>query len=282
MRIITRELLGRRTFAGLTGSTGAVMLPGGYSVLAAGVSSRSNPSARSISAGAAAGRVVDLTHPLTTGFPTFGGEMQLELETVSTFAEDGYLSNRWRIHEHTGTHLDAPLHFAPEGLSVAEIAAESLIVPAIVVDIREKAQHDADARLTAADLRAFEAAHGLIPAGSAVLMDSGWDVRTADPATFRNADELGVMHFPGFHEDAAAMLLADRHVVGIGVDTLSLDYGPSIEFPVHRAWLPSNRWGLECLANLGQLPPVGATLFVGAPAVVGGTGAPSRVLALVP
>lgn len=89
------------------------------------------------------------------------------------------------------------------------------------------------------------------------------------------------MHFPGFHADAAAFLMEERQVIGMAVDTLSLDYGRSADFAVHYAWLPSNRWGLECVANLASLPATGATLVVGGPKVLGATGGPSRVMALV-
>jgi kynurenine formamidase len=106
----------------------------------------------------------------------------------------------------------------------------------------------------------------------------GWDAHVAGPK-FRNADEKKVMHFPGFHVEAARMLLESTTVSGIAVDTLSLDFGPSPDFATHYAWLPSGRWGLEAVANLGQLPAKGATLVVGAPKVRGATGGPCRVFA---
>ena len=111
-------------------------------------------------------------------------------------------------------------------------------------------------------------------------MHSGWDAHVASDK-FRNADAEGVMHFPGFHPEAVAMLMEGRQVVGIGVDTLSLDYGKSKDFAVHHAWLPTNRWGIECMAGLGALPASGATLMVGAPKVKGATGGPARLFALV-
>jgi kynurenine formamidase len=97
---------------------------------------------------------------------------------------------------------------------------------------------------------------------------------------FRNPDASGVMHFPGFHPDAAAFLLNERQVVRIGVDTLSLDFGASKDFKVHTTWLPANRWGLENLANLARIPLNGAWVFVGPPKVAGGSGGPCRVFAI--
>jgi kynurenine formamidase len=111
-------------------------------------------------------------------------------------------------------------------------------------------------------------------------MLSGWDARVAGPE-FRNADGDGVMHFPGFHVEAAQYLMGERNAIGIAVDTLSLDYGKSADFATHYAWLPTNRWGLEAVAKLAELPPVGATLVVGGPKIKGATGGPSRVFALL-
>lgn len=110
-------------------------------------------------------------------------------------------------------------------------------------------------------------------------MLSGWGDHVNDPR-FRNADDDGVMHFPGFHVDAAEMLMEEADVAGIAVDTLSLDHGPSPDFATHYAWLPTNRWGLECVASLDEVPAAGATLVVGAPKHRGGTGGPARLFTL--
>jgi len=88
------------------------------------------------------------------------------------------------------------------------------------------------------------------------------------------------MHFPGFHPEAAQMLVRDRNITGIGVDTLSLDYGASTDFKTHVTVLSANKWGLENVANLASIPPKGATLFVGAPRVQDGSGGPTRVIAV--
>jgi kynurenine formamidase len=176
--------------------------------------------------------------------------------------------------------MDAPFHFSEDGQTADQIPVERLVVPLAVVDIRARAEGDADAELTPDDLQAFEAAHGPIPDGACVAMLSGWADRASGPE-FRNADGDGTMHFPGFHVEAAQYLMSERNAVGIGVDTLSLDYGRSADFATHYAWLPTNRWGLEALANLAELPATGATLVVGGPKLKGATGGPSRVFALV-
>ena len=224
--------------------------------------------------------VEDLTHELFESFPTFGGEQQLFIEQPVEFARDGYNLLVLTLNEHTGTHMDAPLHFSQDGASVAEIPVGDLVVPLCVVDIRARAAEDPDARVTPDDLAAWIAANGPIPNRACVAMLSGWAERVGGE-TFRNADEGGVMHFPGFHVEAAQMLMEETGAVGMAVDTLSLDHGPSADFATHYAWLPSNRWGLECVAGLDRLPAAGATLVVGAPKLRGGTGGPSRVFALV-
>lgn len=224
-------------------------------------------------------KVVDLTHTLTPEFPTFSGQPQLELETVVTLANDGYNIYRWILQEHTGTHMDAPFHFSDQ-LTADQIAPADLIGPLAVVDIRAKAAENPDAELTLDDLKAWESTYGELPAGAIVAMNSGWDAEVTSDK-FRNADDDGVMHFPGFHVEAIEFMMAERDVKGIFVDTLSLDYGPSTTFEVHLTWLPANKWGMECVANLGQLPPFGATVIVGGPKIAGASGGPSRVLALV-
>jgi kynurenine formamidase len=222
--------------------------------------------------------VRDLTHELHPEFPTYFGEQQLKLNPKFTYKENKFNLNEWVLNEHTGTHMDAPLHFSADGKSVAEIPVENLVVPLAIIDIREKAATSPDAQLTPDDIQAWVAKNGPIPDRACVAMNSGWDAHVSGPK-FRNADEKKVMHFPGFHVEAAKMLLETTTASGIAVDTLSLDFGPSPDFATHYAWLPSGRWGLEAAANLGQLPEKGGMLVVGAPKIRGGTGGPCRVFA---
>ena len=222
-------------------------------------------------------RVVDLTHVFTPEFPTFYNGTGI---TVNILASGSYNSQEWLVNEHAGTHMDAPLHFSENGLSADQIPPEQLVSPLAVVDIREKSHANPDAQLTPDDLRRWESANGEIPQGAVVAMLSGW-AEFVHSKKFRNADDDGTMHFPGFHPEAAEFMMTERNVVGMAVDTLSLDHGPSADFPVHYDWLPTGRWGLECVAEMHQLPPVGATIFVGSPKVRGATGGQTRILALV-
>lgn len=227
------------------------------------------------------GGVADMTHTLTSDFPTFFGEQQFFFDQKFNFADHGFNLAELRVNEHTGTHMDAPLHFSQDGISVDAIAPENLVVPLVVIDIREKAADNADAQVTPDDIRAFIEANGEISANACVAMHSGWADKVAGDA-FRNVDADGTMHFPGFHVEAAQMLMEEAEVAGIAVDTLSLDHGMSGDFATHYAWLPSGRWGIECMANLGAVPATGATLVVGAPKHAGGTGGPARVFTLLP
>jgi kynurenine formamidase len=225
-------------------------------------------------------RAIDLTHVITEEFPTYFGTQNLDIETLYSFDPNGFNMFRWHLVEHTGTHMDAPFHFSPDGMSADQIPLSMLIVPLVVVDIRRKAEENPDAQLTVEDLQRWERRHGRIPKDACVAMNSGWAEKVNTPA-FRNADANGVLHFPGFHLEAAQFLLEERQVHGIAVDTLSLDYGPSPDFAVHYLWLPSNRWGMEAVANLNEIPPRGTTLIVGGPKVMGATGGPSRLIALL-
>jgi kynurenine formamidase len=225
-------------------------------------------------------RVVDLTHVLPPSFPTYFGEPGFAMKRLNSFADTGFNDYEWQLSEHTGTHLDAPIHFSEGGLTADAIPVENLVVPLAIIDISAKAEDDPDAQVTPDDIKAWIAANGAIPDGACVAMRSGWD-RFVTGDGFRNADADGVTHFPGFHVEAAQLLMEEANVVGIAVDSLSLDHGRSTDFLTHYAWLPSNRWGLECVANLGDLPVAGATLVVGAPKIQGASGGPSRVMALV-
>ena len=224
------------------------------------------------------GAIEDLTHTLSAEFPTYFGEPGYSAEQMFKFADNGFNLLNLTINEHTGTHVDAPLHFSADGTSVDEIEVSNLLAPLCVIDIAAKAAENADYQVTPDDLKAWTDAHGDIPAHACVAMHSGWGAKTASGA-YRGFDGTA-QHFPGFHIEATQMLL-ETQAGSLAVDTLSLDHGPSADFATHYAWLPQGRFGIENLANLDRVPAAGATLIVGAPKHKGGTGGPARIFAMV-
>lgn len=200
------------------------------------------------------------------------------IEDVATFDEAGFNLKKWTIFEHFATHLDAPIHFSKDGLTADRIPVEHLMCPLVKLDVAARAADDPETMVTPDDVAAWEARNGPVPQGACAAMHSGWEGRLGGDG-YRNAGEDGVMRFPGFHPEAAAMLI-ERGAVGMAVDTLSLDVGSSSTFDTHYLWLPSGRWGLENVASLGALPEAGATIVVGAPKVEGATGGMARVFAL--
>ena len=224
--------------------------------------------------------VEDMTHELFEDFPTFFGSPQFSKKALFNHTEHSFGVNELTIVEHTGTHIDAPLHVSADGASVAEIPVNTLIAPLCVVDITERAAEDADTQVTPDDLKAWISANGDIPSNACVAMNSGWGSKVGSDE-FRNADSDGGQHYPGFHVETVTMLMEDTGASSIASDTLSLDRGTSQDFATHFTWLPSGRFGIECLANLDKMPAAGATLVIGAPKFRGCTGGPARIFAMM-
>ena len=272
-RLSRRRLLA----SGAAAAAAAVALVPGAPAAAAPPGVRSRPSRLPH-------RVVDLTHVFSPDMPTFGNEKPTRenFQPPAPAGEFAFYNNRWTFTEHVGTHLDAPGHVIGGARLSQDIAAAELVAPAVVIDITDKAAQDPDAVVTVDDIRAFERDHGPIQPGAAVLMDSGWASRwAAGDLAFRGTDSLDErpFSFPGFDAEACDLLVTEREVIGVGVDTLSTDPGSSTTFPVHEILGRADRWGLEALAGLDRLPPCGATITVGLVPWAEGSGGPCRVLA---
>jgi kynurenine formamidase len=225
--------------------------------------------------------IFDLTHRLVRTFPSFFGSQVIFDEILATIPESGFYAKRWTFDEHIGTHMDAPGHFALGESLVDQIDPATLVAPIVVVDITAKAESDPNAMVDPDDLVAFERRHGRIPRGACVAMNSGWDKKVSDGDLFRGGIGYPDLNFPGFSREATEWLVVERDISGIAVDTMSLDPGNSADFAVHVSFLGSGRWGVENVANLSQIPPRGATVFVGAIPWEEGSGGPCRVLAQV-
>jgi kynurenine formamidase len=238
--------------------------------------------------------VVDLTSPLHAGTPIlalppqFGQTATFQLEEISRYDDRGpaWYWNNFRTGEHTGTHFDAPNHWVTgkDGEDVASVPARRLIGPAVVLDCTEQAAADPDFLLEVDHIRDWEKAHGPLPAGGWLLYRTGWDARSDSQTDFLNADENGP-HTPGISPECARWLAEEAPVVGLGVETVGTDAGAAHSFdppfPCHSALLGAGKYGLTQLQNLALLPPTGALLLAGPLPIVGGSGSPARVLALV-
>ncbi len=233
--------------------------------------------------------LVDLTYAYdqnTLYWPTSPTDFQLDqLSYGDTEGGYFYAANAFCTPEHGGTHLDAPIHFAADHQTVEQIPLGQLIGPAVVIDVAEQAAADADYLLTVADVRAYEAQHGQVPVGAIVLLRTGWGARWPDRLAYFGDDvpgEASNLHFPSYGEAAAELLVRGRRIAVLGVDTASIDYGPSTAFLVHRLAAAADVPGIENVANLERLPPSGAWIIALPMKIGGGSGSPVRIVALVP
>jgi kynurenine formamidase len=234
-------------------------------------------------------RVVDLTYSFdekTLYWPTSPTTFKLDrLAYGKTEAGYFYASNSFCAPEHGGTHLDAPIHFAAGKRTADQIPPEQLIAPAVVLDVAAKAAANADYRLTLEDIRAWEALHGAVPSGAIVLLRTGWGERWPDCKRYLGDDKPGDasnLHFPSYGAEAARFLVEQRKVGALGVDTASIDYGPSKDFIVHQIATGADVPGLENVAHLEELPPTGAWVIALPMKIAGGSGGPVRIVGLVP
>jgi kynurenine formamidase len=225
--------------------------------------------------------VHDLTHTFTSKTPVFPAFKPIQINPKFSIAKDGFFANEITFDEHTGTHMDAPAHFVQGGATADKLPADKFFAPLAVINIESRAAKDADAVVTIDDVVAWEKQHGRLPAGAFVAMYSGWGARIGNAGRFLNKDAKGTMHAPGFSEDAAKFLTKERDIVGVGVDTLSLDIAAASKFVAHLAFLGAGKYGVELIANLNAVPPSGATIVVGGLKHEGASGGPCRVYALV-
>ncbi|GAB2469451.1 cyclase family protein [Xylanimonas ulmi] len=237
--------------------------------------------------------IVDLTAPLSPQTPVlrlpapFANTIPLSLEAVSDFDERGPAWGWNNIHtgEHTGTHLDAPVHWATgrDGLSVDAIEPSRLVGPAVVLDVRDEVAENPDFLLEPVHLDKHTAEHGPLPEGAWLVLRTGWSAFNQDADAFANADDAGP-HTPGV-SPAAARWLAASPITGLAVETVGIDAGQAggmePPFPAHHYLLGANKFGLTQLQNLDRLPATGAVIVAAPLPIVGGTGSPARALAFV-
>ncbi len=265
--------IGATAAAGANRTSGAASAPGGVAERLSAID---------------AGTIVDMSYAFdaTTIYWPTARPFQLTRD-ASGRTEGGYFyaSNSLCASEHGGTHLDAPSHFSESGLTADRIPPRALIAAAVVIDVRRACAADPDHAATVEEIKAFETAHGPIPKGAVAILMTGWGARWPDKKRYLGDDTPGDashLHFPGFSPEAAAYLVNDRHVAGLGIDTASVDRGVSRDFKTHQIAAAANVYNLENLAAVDRLPPKGATLIALPMKIAGGTGGPTRVLAILP
>ena len=238
--------------------------------------------------------VVDLTAPLCESTPIlmlpepFGQTATFQLEQISRYDDRGpaWYWNNFRTGEHTGTHLDAPIHWVTgqDKDDVSRVPVRRLVAPAAVLDFSDRAAADPDWLLALDDIKGWEAEHGTLPDGGWLLLRTGWDARSHDQREFLNADDTGP-HTPGVSVECARWLADEAPIIGVGVETVGTDAGAAHSFdpafPCHQFLLGADKYGLTQLQNLDRLPPTGAVVLAAPLPIVGGSGSPARVLALV-
>ena len=227
--------------------------------------------------------VIDLTHNLNDRSPNWEGTAKSPYEArhLGDIERDGYYSRVFTTQEHYGTHLDAPAHFAAGAWTVDQIPAQRLVCPLVVLDVRQNVKGNPDYEISVQDVAGWEDIHGLIPSGAVVMAYTGWDELWHSEKQFRNEKADHLTHYPGFSLQTAKFLVKTRGVVGLGIDTMSVDIGATTTYPVHLFTSKENVYHLENVANLALVPPAGATVVVAPIKLENGSGGPARILVLV-
>lgn len=236
-------------------------------------------------------KILDMTYPFddqTIYWPT-GTPFELRKGNWGS-TERGwwYAANQFCTPEHAGTHVDAPIHFSESGKALDGIPVSQWIGPAARIDVTEKCSRDRDYRLQVRDIRDWEAEYGRLPRKAWVIMYTGIGTRHYPDrekvlGTSRSGPAaLEELSFPGFSAEAVEFLVQRRDITGLAIDTPSIDYGKSKDFEAHRVLAAADKPDLENIANLDQLPPVGAILYVIPMMIREGTGGPARVFAILP
>jgi kynurenine formamidase len=236
------------------------------------------------------GELIDLSHAYDSQAVFWPTADPFQLQKVAdgvTPAGYYYASNNFSTSEHGGTHIDAPVHFAQGRHAVDQIPLERLIGRALVIDVTSASGGNADYQVTVDDLTRWEAQHGRIPADAIVLLRTGFARYWPDAARYLGTAERGEaavkqLHFPGLHPDAAKWIVASRPIKAIGIDTASIDYGQSTLFESHRVLYERDIPAFENVASLERLPPTGAIVMALPMKIRGGSGAPLRIVAMLP
>lgn len=230
-------------------------------------------------------RFVDLTHAFAPGIPHWPGFANERVKTIYTYKHDGFLAQQFTHVGQWGTHVDAPAHFAPGGLTVDRIDPKQMLLPLVVIDVHAKVARNPDYVLSMNDVRAWEHAHGAIPAGAFVIMRTDWSKRWPNAALMANKDAHGVSHYPGWSMPVLEYLYDVRHITASGHETTDTDPGIAAshgDYSLESWLLHRGHYQIEMLAHVDRVPESGAIAMVTFPKPRGGSGFPARVIAIVP
>jgi kynurenine formamidase len=237
--------------------------------------------------------VIDLTAPLSSETPLlelpaeFGQTARFELEEISRYDGRGpaWYWNNFHTGEHTGTHFDAPVHWVTgrDQGDVATVPVSAFVAPAVVLDVVDRVAADPNFLIGVEHLESFTAEHGPFPEHGWLLCRTGWSARTTQREMINNTDTGPTS--PGMSVECARWVAEQSPLQGIGVETIGTDAGAAHSFdppfPCHSFLLGNGKYGLAQLRNLHLLPPTGAVVIAAPLRIVGGSGSPVRVLALV-
>jgi kynurenine formamidase len=238
-----------------------------------------------------ASKFVDLTHAFEPGIPHWKGLPDEERETLYHYDKgkgtrgEGFLIHRYNLAGQWGTHVDPPAHFVRDLRTVDQISVREMILPLVVLDLHEAAAKNPDVQVSMKDVRAWEKQHGNIPKGAFVAMRTDWSKRWPDAKKMQNADDKGIAHYPGWSSDVLKYLLRECEITAIGHETTDTDPGIATskdDYSLETYVLSQDKYQIEMLANLDEVPECGGIAVVTFPKPKGGSGFPARVFAIIP
>ena len=228
-------------------------------------------------------KVVDLSQVISASIPLWPGDPKIVFKVAATMEKDGYYLRSMTIGEHSGTHMSAANSFVEgDTTAITDYSPERRIVPAAVIDVRDKCAENVDYELTKQDVLDWEAEHGKLTPGTFFIMLTGWQDLWDDSKAFFNQDAEGNLHYPGFAPATSEWLVNERDVAGLGIDTHGLDPGSDTAYSTNMVLARTHKIAVECMGHLDELPPTGATVILAPLQLQDGSASPLDIIALVP
>lgn len=236
-------------------------------------------------------RFVDLTHTFYPGIPHWKGDPDEKVETLYSYEPgngtlgSGFYLQYYSLVGQWGTHVDPPAHFVKGLRTLDEISPREMILPLVVIDVHEKVAENSDYTVSMDDVRDWETRNGQIPEGSFVALRTDWSKRWPDQNAMQNMDPEGVAHYPGWSKEVLTYLFEDCNITASGHETTDTDQGTVVSqdhYPLETYILSQDKYQIELLTNLDQVPESGCLIVVTFPKPLKGSGFPARVFAICP